>query len=105
MQVELTKETIDRIFEKHQDNRVEGMLELFKVTVPNWESIQNMNHFPQVSRKTSDYIYFKIMEGEIEGKTSLGLTWMNYGFGIFNNQGIPDWTVRIEEDKIQYKEK
>jgi hypothetical protein len=106
MLVALPKEAIDKIF---SDNGPEdGIVELFKAVIPNWDSLAKINHYPQVNRKTSEYIASQIkLSNKIHNKNknlvNVWMIWMNVGFGCIE-EDIPEWFVKVDESKLVYKE-
>ena len=104
MIVKLSKDQIDTIFENAKStNPIEGMIELFKTVTPNWEEIDQMNHFPQVNKKTAEYIIGKMKSiSKKEDIPKMMMTWVNNGFGCIK-ENMEEWTVYVDMDKIKYK--
>jgi len=105
MIVKLSKEKIDKIFESAKNtNTIEGILELFNTVVPNWDEVDQMNHHPQVHRKTAEYIIGKMKDISKEVNVSkVMMAWVNYGFGCIK-ENMKEWTVFVDVNKIEYKE-
>lgn len=100
--VYLPKETIDAVFEEAQ-NQHDYLIELHRMTVPDFEAVANLNHFPKVSPKTGEYIFNKAYHFDREHHPDVisGGLWMSMGFG--EDKSIDqDWIVVIDEEKITY---
>jgi len=95
MKMELSKNRINEIFEENTEV-VTCILGLFKEVIPNWDNVETIGHFPQVSKKTNEYLFDKVIE-KGEGNGSTGYT----GFGSIDSI-MEDWVVLIEEEKITY---
>lgn len=99
---ELSKESIDSVF-KQATHQGEYVIGLYKLAIPEFDNVEKMEGFPEISVRTSDYIFDKAIEFDKlhhPGVFSGGI-WMNNGF---SRADIDDWTVRVDPDIILWKE-
>jgi len=101
--VELSKETIDDIF----DNAVvqyDYLFGLYGAVVPDFEDVKQLLGYPEVSENTVNYIWQRAIEFDKihHPEVLAGGCWMNSGFTY--SKELNDWTARIDTDIIVYKE-
>lgn len=103
--VSLPKKKIDEIFEA-AEHQMDYMTKLHAAAVPAWENIEKLNHYPKVSKTTSNYIYQLAIDFDREHHPNCiaGGGWVNSGFSVVDAEHIADWFVEIDEDQITYKE-
>lgn len=98
---ELTKDTINEVL-KDCKTGVDGLLGLYEAVIPNWNKVTEVGHFPTMNKKTTNFVVDSLMNLEPHRKSSVGMLWVNNGFG--QNEGLKDWRVEYDMDKIQYVE-
>lgn len=109
--IDLPKEAIDKVFEDvensvspHQANVIVG---LYKLVYPDWDKIAKVDGWPQVTRKTNEYIFRKMIafDDKHHKKVFRGGIWMNNGFGTCSTPAdLLDWQVSKDNVKIVYFE-
>lgn len=101
--VPLNKLMIDLIFEgaKHQSDYISG---LYEQVIPDWDKINRVNGYPAMSKKTSDYIWAKVIQFDAKYHPDVvaGGGWMNNGFTV--NKSLPDWIVEYDKSILIYNE-
>jgi len=108
--VRLPKETIDRIFERVDNQMVphqfDACLLLYKEVLPDWDRIEKVDGYPQVTKKTNEYIFRKFMDFDDKHHKNVlrGGLWMNNGFGTCSApDDLNDWEVFIDPAILKYK--
>lgn len=96
--VELSKDTIDSIFER-AEHQSEWVLDLFKtVYYPNeWDDIESIDGYPKITEFTSNYIFNLAIEFDEENHPGVmaGGLWMNKGFSSLDSpEGLKDFQVQ-----------
>jgi hypothetical protein len=97
MQIALSKEQIDMLFEKHEDAPIKVIEDLYALVVPNFFTDKTpLKHWPKISRETWMYICHKFIEANKKtGNDNLQFIWMNVGFTSDNSddEKLPDWVI------------
>ena len=105
MQVELTRETIDRIFEdeENQEKPYQGHIaeKLYRIAFPNWDVINSIEGWPSVSNTTGTYIFrlFIDFDKKYHPYVMSGGLWFNKGFSTLNKT-VPDWVINTDNVKV-----
>ena len=98
----LTKEQIDQVFEQAKEP-ADYVIGLYKLAFPDWDDIEQLHGFPEISKDTNAYIFRKAQSFDrdfyakkyandpISRPMPAGL-WFNNGFS--GKEGVPDWKVR-----------
>ena len=90
----------------NSDSEVDALLNLFKEFTPDWEKIESVNQFPQITRDTAENI-IQIFQNTGKEKgwnpVRISMLWMNYGWGCLNPEKVKDWELSIDTDKIIYR--
>jgi hypothetical protein len=96
--IPLPKEKIDEIFEAAEDQRV-YTINLYKVALPNWDEISQVNGFPKVNSKTNEYIFQKAGKFDLEKHPGVmnGGLWLNNGFSSLDAEDIPEWNISLRD--------
>ncbi len=101
MIIPLLKENILKAFIEAKDESF-ALSNLFEAHIPDYDKIANLNHYPQISRKTADYIVeqFHIV-GKMKGWSAarINMLWLNYGFGCIKPE-MKDFELFVDSDKI-----
>jgi len=94
----LKKEEITSVFEnsKHQ---FEYLIGLYKLIVPDFESVRRIDGFPVISVKTNEFITMLAVNFDKEHHPGVfaGGLWLNRGF---STSDIPDWEFRLNKSHI-----
>ena len=100
--MELSKETIDEIFESAKD-QYDYAIALYKIAFTDFEIINEIDGHPKVSKNTATYIFDKaIAFDKIHHPDVInGGLWLNKGFG--SSEDMKDWTVDISSCKLIYE--
>lgn len=103
MLVKLTQDTINKVFE-NAESQFDYLFGLYRIAVPDFDRMKKYNGHPEVSKKTCEYIFSKAIEFDKKVHPDVigGGLWMNVGFSAVKD--VPDWHVRVGEDKIIYDE-
>ena len=100
----LTIKMIDKVFNQAEHQK-DYLIGLYRAVI-NFDSVKRMNHFPIVSKKTSEYIFKKAIAFDRKNHPAVvsGGLWMSMGFGLDQSpdQLTEDWNVRIDDDAIEY---
>lgn len=109
--VKLPKATIDAIFNA-SECATDYVLDFFRYVVigadlldfVGWDNVESIGHYPQVSPETSRYMMERAIETDRRNncRAMPGGTWMNVGFSSLDGEDIPDWTVRLDTDRITF---
>ncbi len=101
MIVDLTKDTIDKIFEdaEHQTDYVIG---LFKAVYGEiWDNVKKFTDYTAVSEGTAHYIMKKAIDFDTKQKyrnVMKGGMWMNSGFS--SDKSVPEWKCRLASSYV-----
>ena len=91
-QQELSRETICAIFyeAKHQADYV---IELYRHVYPNWDTIEKVDGYPTISKKTNEYIFARAIAFDKQSHPDVlsGGLWLNNGFRT--DETMDDWLV------------
>ena len=100
--VPLTKEMIDRIF--NESSSIDDyIIKLYKVAIPEWDSVKSINGYPVVNQITSLYIFEKaIAFDKIHYQKVLnGGSWMNPVFSSNDSESLEDWVIDNKNVKLK----
>jgi hypothetical protein len=85
------------------ENAEDGILVLFKRVIPHWDWLESMKlGVVQISGRTAEVIIGTLQKTFPNEKQKIIMLWMNYGFSV--NPDIEDFKVRLDFDKLLYKE-
>lgn len=89
---------IDQIFDKSEDPYT-VLVKLYRVAIPEWDSVKTVGAFPQISRETALYILdcYKMKFNQGDGL----LLWMNNGFGSSYNR--KPWHIDNSRLKLTFE--
>lgn len=101
--IKLSKETIDDIFDKHE-NQHDVTLALYFIAFPDYYDLEFIDGHPKVSTDTNKYIFDKFMAFDREHHPNVinGGLWLNKGFG--SSSDIKDWIINVSTCKLIYNE-
>ena len=99
--VKLTKETIDEIFKKANE-QADYVINLYKLAFPKWDDIKHVDGYPKVSKTTSEYLFEKaiIFDREKHPNVMNGGLWLDKGFAL--NEEVKDWEVSLNGCVIEH---
>lgn len=99
--IQLSKETIDKIFEKAEE-QADYVINLYKIAFSEWDNIKHVDGYPIVSGTTNRYIFEKAVSFDKEKHPNLmhGGLWLNKGFGA--SEEVKDWEITLEDCVIEY---
>jgi hypothetical protein len=91
--VPLSKQDVDALFAV-APNSAQAIIDLYHRVYPNWDAIQSVDGFPQVSRVTHEYLgeQFAALDKRTDPACMAGGLWFNRGFS--QRDDVPDWKVR-----------
>jgi hypothetical protein len=88
--IELSKEKIDALFDQHEYDPENVLLDLYHIVLPgDWDEYPKFHGWPKISNATWEYIcgkFFRI------GGLGLAFVWVNNGFSKFDKPG-DDWVI------------
>lgn len=98
----LSKKKIDAIFAS-AGHQVDYLLGLYREILPQYDSIERLEGFPEVDPSTNDYIWQKaiLFDREHHPDVLAGGLWMNRGFSA--NPGLAKGRVSLSKVKIVWK--
>jgi len=104
MKIELSKETIDEIFNTNTHQH-DVALELYKIAFPNWDDIEELDGWPSVSRATGEYIMQRFIHFDREFHPTVinGGLWMNNGFSTLDTDYLEDWVIDTAKVNVKMK--
>jgi hypothetical protein len=93
--VDLTRETIDKIFEEAEDQG-QYFVALYRAIYPNWDDIETVTEWPKISKETGVYIMQKAIDFDKVHHPDVinGGLWMNKGFSVDSLLMAQEWKVR-----------
>lgn len=99
--IKLSKETIDKIFEKAED-QADYAISLYKLAFSEWDTIKHVDGYPRVSETTNKYIFDKAISFDKEKHPNVqcGGLWLDKGFST--NEKVKDWEITLEDCVIEY---
>lgn len=101
--VKLSKEDIDAIFEK-AENQGDYIIALYSAVIPDWDKVDHVDGYPSSSREMNTYLVEKAMEHDKKHSPECmaGGAWgLNYGFSEDNS--VPMWEVSTDSCRVIYK--
>ena len=101
--VDLTQEVIDKIFEDAED-QCQYFVALYRAIYPNWDNIQSVPEWPQISEPTANYIMQKAIGFDKVHHPNVinGGLWMNKGFSV-DPEMTKLWKVRQSPHTLKEK--
>jgi len=99
--VRLRREDVEAVFAS-ATSQADYVVGLYKLVLPDWDDIDDLQGHPQVSEETWGAICNLAMDWDRTHVNSLpGGAWLNYGFS--GRKDLPDWTVDLRGVKLVYK--
>ncbi len=91
------------IFSTYLDNET-MLIEVYKVAIPEWNNVESIIGYPEISKKTNKYIFDKFIKFDRVFSPNVfpGGTWMNMGFSSLENT-VRDFFVDISNIQITWK--
>jgi hypothetical protein len=96
--INFSKSVIDEICKKAPDVST-AFLEFYKVAVPEFDNVKQINGFPVVSEKTALYCIDKLCE-KTKDAWEVNSLWLNKGFS--SDKSIPEWKISVENLKLTF---
>ena len=93
---------LQEIFEKAQHQEA-ALINLYKLIIPDWDSLERLEGFPVVGREMWQYIgnLFIHYDQEHHPKVFNGGLWMNHGFSSSDELG--GWEISLDNCNAIYK--
>lgn len=108
----LTKEQIDQVFEQAKEP-ADYVIGLYKLAFPDWDDIEQLHGFPEISKDTNAYIFRKAQDFDMKfyakkyannpssrPQPMLAGLWFNNGFSSLDGDALPDWRVRTSHVEV-----
>jgi len=99
---ETLKEYIAAIFEKH-DHQTDVLIDLYKMILPDWDSIEKIDGRPEVGKDFWKFICNKFIDFDCKyhPKVFNGGIWLNTGFSADTN--LKPWDINFDNCQIVMK--
>lgn len=100
--IELSKAMIDQIMKESEDI-YDALLRLYKVALPEWDAISEVDGYPIVSKATALYILDGGSHlGSLTSGQSFAMLWLNKGFS--SRESVADWEIDMSAVTVKFKE-
>jgi hypothetical protein len=94
--INFSQSAIDKICKKAPDVTT-AFLEFYKVAVPEFDNVKQIDGFPVVSEKTAIYCIEQLQEISKE-PYDVNMLWLNKGFS--SDKSIPEWKISVKNVKL-----
>jgi len=101
--IPLTTDMIDGCF-RGAIHQGDAWGRLYRTAFPDWDLIEKIDGYPEVSERTNNYIRLKFiaLDQLLHPGVLAGGLWMNAGFST--SRQADDWKVYIDNCRCTYKE-
>jgi hypothetical protein len=96
--IPFSQTVIDEIC-KNSSSVMEAFLAFYKVAVPEFDRVKQINGFPVVSDATAIYCIDKLQEKTGDAWEVNG-NWLNKGFS--SDKSVPDWKISTENIELTF---
>jgi hypothetical protein len=94
--INFSKSVIDEICKKAPDVST-AFLGFYRIAVPEFDNVKQIDGFPVVSDKTAIYCIDQLMAISKE-PYDVNMLWLNKGFS--SDKSIPEWKISVENVKL-----
>jgi len=96
--INFSKTVIDEICKKAPDVTT-AFLEFYKVAVPEFDNVKQIDGFPVVSEQTAIYCIDQL-QAISKDAFNVNMLWLNKGFS--SDKHIPEWKISVENVKLTF---
>jgi hypothetical protein len=96
--ISFSKSVIDDICKK-SSTVGDAFIAFYKIAIPEFDKVKQINGFPVVSESTATYCIDKLQEKTDNAWEVNGL-WLDKGF--FSDKSVPDWKISTEKVQLTF---
>lgn len=95
------RQHIEKVFARHTHQQA-ALVELYKLVLPDWERIRQVNGYPEAGEALWHFICSKFQDFDRRHhhRVMPGGAWLNLGFS--SRKDLPEWEVSFENCSLTY---